>query len=315
MITGDKRISCVLGLTKGFLNCIAARKKGKNARVLVLSVTIFLFLVSSYSFAQNETEAPSDAPALLSEGGPILDDLASEEQSDNKILMSACDPALSFGDCKDQFKENIKRNGRFFSHFLGYAAVRSNDISLCDNVDEYSDVCQDVFDGLSVQRKFAQNKCDEFSPGIEKTICAHMDRCDQLIDWQRDICQGLNQGDLSLIKRGQTSDGFCEATGGCEWDYADNVRSLSVFQGFKSGSEEGCQKYASELEGRHTYLCQIMFGESVLNDILDSVAEDVAWFMLSEEYGKKFLCDRIKNSVLKDRCLSSESEKYLENYF
>lgn len=295
------------------INRFPIMQKSKNVILTVLHVVILLSAFSTFSFAQNAEEAPAYAPAVSPETEAWLEELASKaETREAEFAFVHCDDAMDFGDCREKYKEFVKRDPRFFGRILGYAAVRENNVSLCDSLVEKKEACRDVFDGLIVQRKFAESRCEELS-GLAKVMCFHMSYCDQPADWQKNICQGLKRGDLSLIKKGQLSDGFCQETGDCEWDETDNIQALSTFQGFQAnGNKKVCEQY---LNGAHAYLCEVLFSESPINDVLDGVATDLAYYLLSEDRKAPFLCRNIKNNKLKAGCLSPDSDKYLKDTF
>ena len=77
-------------------------------------------------------------------------------------------------------------------------------------------------------------------------------------------------------------------------------------------NREACEEFASGLEGQHAYLCEIIFSNATLNDILDNVAEDMAYFLLSERYPENYLCNQIKNINVRSGCFSS---KDVNEYF
>ncbi|MCK5179981.1 MAG: hypothetical protein KAR32_10665 [Candidatus Omnitrophica bacterium] len=283
-----------------------------------MSMTICLFLFSSYSFAQGELEDSPYVSEDFSESDTLSEDFFSDNLGIKQVFsmyFPDCGQTLSFDECKEMFKENIMQHGRFFSRILAYAAVREEDVSLCDDINEMSELCPDTFEILMSDRKMGENKCDDLPSG-EDLVCANMDNCDgQTEVGMKDMCNGYRTGNISLIKKGIEL-----SSEGQDWDAdldENEIReSLSIYYGFRrNGSWEACKKYALGLEGQSAYLCDVLFGEEEIEDILDSAADDLTHYILSEYYGDGYLCNEIENYALRAGCVSAERERYFENHF
>ena len=329
----QKKTPLKSNLLANFINCCLVMQRTRNATLAVPYVVIGLFVFSSPSIAQNVEEAPvyspvqnveespAYAPAVSPETKAWLEELASKaETREAKFAFVHCDDAMDFGDCREKYKEFVKQSPWFFGRILGYAAVRENNVTLCNSLIGEQRICRDV-DGLTFHRRFAVKQCEDFPPSFQP-ICVNQDSCTELKGRQKDFCLGFKNGDLALIKKAQTSTEFCSETGDCEWNEADNAEALAAYYGFKVQRDKGkgagkqaCERYARGLEGAHAYLCEILFSESPINDVLDGVATDLAYYLLSEDRKASFLCKNIKNNKLKAGCLSPDSDKYLKDNF
>ncbi len=293
-----------------------------NLRPVLILTVIWLATFPALSSAQDLQKTPPYTPAVPSKPENWLPALAATaEVREKEFAHVECDVALNFNDCREKYKEFIKQSPWFFGRILGYAAVRENNVTLCNSLIGEQTICRDAFDELTVHRKFAAKQCEDFPPHSQP-ICMNQDNCTELMGWQKDFCLGFKNGHFILIKKAQTSTEFCRETGDCKWNEVNNVKALATFQGFKTQNDKGraagkqaCEQYAKGLEGAHAYLCEVLFSESPINDVLDGIATDLAYYVLSWDRLTKSLCNNIKNNKLRAGCVSSDSAKYLKDNF
>ncbi|MEW5895218.1 MAG: hypothetical protein AB1650_05635 [Candidatus Omnitrophota bacterium] len=222
----------------------------------------------------------------------------------------------------EKLKESIKQgqgpSGEVFAYILGYAAIREENLSVCGqsesdfpHIEGDFDIegafhkCKQPLEDLWHIRMFAENKCDgiflvEDEPSDKrlfawkKTLCEHLGDCDNAPEEVANMCYGFKNGDLSAWTREKDP---VDVPPGVE---------LGIYKGFEHGRDQKfCEKYVFRLEeGRFAYLCEVIFSDDALNDILDKVAEDLAYFELAQKYRAQSFCRKIKNVTVKEACLS-----------
>jgi len=222
-------------------------------------------------------------------------------------------------DCVETYVIVIKKSPDFFGNILAYAAVREDDITLCDGLNEKQEICREDYEGLILYRKLGGNNCESLS-GETKEHCKIMNRdCEEIRghdgwEWMLDSCQGYVEGNLMLIKRGEEKD--CEKSGNCNWTEEGLRESLSVFQGYKHNkSKKSCEQFILGLDGPQAFICEVLFSGLEINKVLDVVAENLAFFLLAEFRQSDNLCNDIKNAKLKAGCLSGDRKKYFTEKF
>lgn len=212
---------------------------------------------------------------------------------------------------KMQIMKEIPYNS-VYGHFIAYSAIRENDPSLCNNLDTATaTLCNGDLDVLLHLRNIATNQCEGLPQEI-RPFCLNIDNCNkQKGSTLKNMCNGFEAGDVSLIVKSEN-----EQNANINLNVYDNTNpadvqeELSIYKGFKNGgSQETCEKYASNLIGKRAYLCEVIFSKSPLNNILDSAVEDIAYFILSENYNDKKFCEQIKNTNVKYGCLSELGSK------
>ncbi|PIQ88742.1 MAG: hypothetical protein COV72_06680 [Candidatus Omnitrophica bacterium CG11_big_fil_rev_8_21_14_0_20_42_13] len=273
--------------------------KNKNF-ILCLSVAFVLFDYSNLwaeRLAESETTIPF-RPVDGGQGGLNPDTLFQA----NRVSI---------------LKESIKHDSRFFTGIMAYAAVRENDFTLCDNIDN-AGICKKMAKDMMASRDLAEGKCEKMSSEV-KLFCSNMNICDNLSGWQNNLCEAYNQGDLFLMRKAQSSSGFCrEIRQGrdCDkWDESETREIIAAYQGFKYySSKKACEKYTQGLEGHRAYICDVMFDTYELGDILDNIAMDIAYYMLAGQSKDNSICQNIKGEDLRTKCFSSSRKKF-ENFW
>lgn len=224
-----------------------------------------------------------------------------------------------------------------FAYMLGLVAIREDDPHRCDSLDTDKQSCGSALETVWYLRKMAEHKCDQIgsadrSDALNKTIiigdqkfnemevmqqfCENLDDCDgQLWSEQKDMCDGLQSGNLSLFKKGH--DAFIIKMGYDEETSTDTYRlNWGVFQGFKNGgSQSACEKYASGLDGASAYICEVLFSKAPVDEILDAIADDLTFFLLAEKYHARSFCNRINKAAVREGCREMlEFKKYFFYY-
>ena len=245
--------------------------------------------------------------------------------------------AKDFGEEKDELKELIRRGeimNKVFVQALGYAVLRDDNLSLCDSIGESSGNCRELAMNLWYLKIFAQSKCEDEEAIVKrynelflsngKTLkdrpeyndriffCQHKDDCNsQTGAGMKDVCNGFKLGNALLIMRGEDEFYSRLNTGDRPLSQEKAIERLGLYKGFESGgNQEACERFTAALHGEQAYVCEVLFSKDQVNDILDSVAEDLAYFLLSDKYEAKRFCNKIKNINVRDGCLSSDAKAY-----
>ncbi|MEK6646223.1 MAG: hypothetical protein AABY84_06090 [Candidatus Firestonebacteria bacterium] len=196
-------------------------------------------------------------------------------------------------------KKSIKGFG-YLSEFVAYKAVRENDLSICTQGGDQD--CKEVAKECVRIRTFAEGSCDKLKDEKWRNICVQLkeNNCSVFSDWKKDMCEGFLKEDITLIEKA-----YISLYGKKEKVNIDIARRLmAIFMGYKYyNSQTACEKFDSQIPLPGKLLCNVIFGTQDVDEILDRIARDVAVFTLAKQYGNSELCDRIKDSGIKKRCL------------
>ena len=232
--------------------------------------------------------------------------------------VKAEDSIEQFEELKESIRQGKGSSGNIFGYILGYAAIREDNLSLCKQLKPANAYCQATLDDIWHIRKFAEKKCDDIFPVLEsldpeetfdsesvftrkKSLCEHIEDCDSLPKELANICYGFKNSRLSAWAM--------------EKDPGDEPPEvqLGVYNGFKYGQDQKiCELYVLGLEGKRAYICEVMFSDEALNDILDKIVEDLAYFELAQKSSSDQFCEKIKNATVKNACYSFPG---IEGYF
>ncbi len=211
------------------------------------------------------------------------------------------------------YKENIKHDmnplSPVYNRILGYAALRGNDISIC----EENKACEDFFKNNFIFKKLADKQCNKIDSDVLGIVnmCNSLDNCSDVKDdlWRK-VCSGLYSSDVYLLKSGLQG---LEQKQGKSSDYPTDefLRMIALYQGFKQNrSQKACETYVISPKGKYAYFCEVIFSPLPVNEVLDTVAEDLACFFLVIQTGDQTYCEYIKNQIVHEGCLSSEPMNY-----
>jgi len=193
-------------------------------------------------------------------------------------------------------KENFRNSG-FFSMILAYAAVRENDLSLCQNTANQK-FCMEKAKNLLTSRYMAEGQCNEVKDTSEKDICLSLSQndCSRLSGKEKMVCEGFLKGDLALIRTAISSN---SKEG--KKDFSKEI--LAIYKGFKAnGNMYVCDRYTSGLDGIKSYLCEVVFGTFPLQEMFNSVTSDYVFLAAAKRSKDSKLCSQVSNSIIRKKC-------------
>lgn len=293
----------------------------KNIKTSFFKTTIFMLILSSFTL--------------------LFQNKAMSENFDQEITK-----------LKDRVQQDQAPLNDVYVRTLGYLAVRVGKTTLCDyRGQSRQGLCRSTAKNLWYLKLFAESNCSneeniikEYDqlflpegltladmpdyktlknmPGYteRKFLCRNMDNCNiQIGKGFNDICKGFNSGDASLIEKGQNE--FNSSINRTEdiFTKEEAIEHLAIYTGYKQGrNQDACEQIAEGLQGYQAYLCEVFFSEATLDTILDGITEDLANFLLADMYQSKDFCENIKNTNVKEGCLSETNPgRYfnIENYY
>ena len=260
-------------------------------------------------------EAP---PASTEIGKGTIEEREVEEEppviKDDKIIELG-----TFGASLPELIEKEKEGSPIYSVLLGYKAVRIGDLSVC-NQTKYKSACEAASKFLII-RRIAKNECGLIKESSFKDICRRLNKgsCGGLSGWEKDMCAGLLNGDLSLITKSVSSSGFKNILElkdkyiPGKFDMSREI--LACFSGFKSSNQEACEiillgatdpEMSIKRQIQERFLCEIMFGKEDADKILERCAADFTYFRHARMSQDKKACTHINSKYLKYICANTD---------
>lgn len=200
------------------------------------------------------------------------------------------------------FKDSIKKEG-YFSTLIAYKAVRNKNLSICNSSGD-SGECMDAAEPLLKVRESAQGNCSVINEPELRELCLGLkNNCSELSGWMREMCEGFLKEDIKLLESATNSSDFAKIYGG-KLNKDDVMVMLSCFLGSKYyDSKKACERFTSALPLSARYMCDVIFGTNDVDEILDKIAFDVAYFTVAKQYKNDRICNQIKDDELKKSCL------------
>lgn len=206
-----------------------------------------------------------------------------------------------------KIKEEIDKikNSGYYQGLLKFVALRAGSPSLCNIPDKVEDMLP--------MRYFAEGRCSEMKNAGNKQVCEALvsNECDQLSDWSKSHCVGLQEGDVDLLIKVQNH--FENKQPDAR---AKVLKDLGIYRGFKYYSVVACERYMQDIKinNRTAPLCdqlscQILFSPNV-DTALAEIMRYLAILIISKNKGDSDMCQVINNSKIKEACLSPSIKTY-----
>ncbi|MBL7197979.1 MAG: hypothetical protein ISS47_07755 [Candidatus Omnitrophica bacterium] len=259
--------------------------------VLVISIFFYCILFSPSSFLFAQTSLDSKSEPIEEE--EVCEDICLGEEKEYR------------GPTIENFREDTM-NRHFFNEFVAYKAVRLNDLSICEKSGEIH-WCKDCAKRLLMSRRIGEERCGEINNEAFKEICVALQKrdCPSLSGWKKRMCDGFLTQDLNLVKEAIYSSGYeRNMEPGDRASLEDAHEIMACFLGFKAHNQEACEEIAKKgvLGFPERFLCEIIFSQDDVDEILDRFGYDYSYFTLSRHLEDKNLCNLIKNKEVKDAC-------------
>lgn len=240
-------------------------------------------------------------------------------QQEKKENLSSCSPegcsppktiAISSEYDTPAFYEALKDTQkmlkeRFFNiRMIFYKAIREGNPSLCSQAGDYKDSCRQFVKIALFAKMAMEGNCYEFDDSDIQEICLGIKEkdCSGLSDWKKGACESHLSEDIEREKKIWV-DHFKTKLNLTGVGIAIE-RMIALRFGFKQGLK-ACQKYAPQYLP-DKFLCEIIFGDEDVEEILDRIALDLAYFFWAKQRDNPEICEKIKDEDIRKNCLDSK---------
>lgn len=265
-------------------------KKGRGAMVKKRIFSLFVIILCLF-FLFEHKEIFSQAGSNIQ---PFKPDTNAQQHNENQVIR--------------QWTAHYKKSF-YLEDLHAYKAVALGLPSAC-NVAGNPQECKDDLEDLLWLNNLGMGRCSAFK-GSDRRICESLKKSD-CSDLEKDealLCQAFLNLDAESYKKGLAYNKEKE-------EEIEIYRQLAFYSAFKNGSVGSCTQLISN-EDSYIYKlgCRVALS-SEPEKIIDGLALDFAYYAYSESKGKRDLCDKINDILLREKCKKGVNlPSFIDRYF
>lgn len=205
----------------------------------------------------------------------------------------------------ESYRQRFHDKIRHSSKWIAFKAFRRGDIRLCHEAKDERN-CMAFVKTITTMKNLASGNCanlKDVNGNSMEGLCNALktNSCANLSSYQKDLCLGLAQKDINLVRRAFVNPELPDIV-----PYIDQQAeySLGLYAGFQSGKEISCQRALVTNNALNRSSCNMLFGDGSAQNKLSSIAEDYAYLFLAKQNNNKEHCRSIKDNGFKNVCLN-----------
>lgn len=202
-------------------------------------------------------------------------------------------------------KQGIKKD-HYFSTIIAYKAARYDNVSVCSEAAAPQE-CEGEAGPLIFAHRLVDGDCQQLDDNSLKTVCFSVTKkeCSGLAGWQRDMCSSFLKEDASLLRQAMNSSDFRVKFGKSDEGLFRKI--MASYAGFKYYRQSACDKFSGSTGSipNARFMCEVIFGSRGVEDAIDGIASDIAYFTYAKQNRNNAACEKIKDFSVRSACTNS----------